>query len=141
MLSKSARAVTFVGSRYFSVNSSSINLNKKSCQPCLSSLAGSKLLMLNQYKLMSTSLADDILKAKKEQEKGDKKDDKGDDPGGKKGPQPLTKWQKYGYVFFGVFFTGSMIANAVLFCNEPFAFQDMIRIVLTSFFHSFTRQG
>lgn len=36
----------------------------------------------------------------------------GDD---RKGPKPLSKWQKWGYVFFGVLFTGSIVANAIIF--------------------------
>lgn len=110
MLSKSARAVTFVGSRY-----SALNLNKHQFQSCCFVKYQPKLCMLApQTKLMS-SLAEDILKAKREQEKGGKEEKAEGDP--KKGPQPLTKWQKRGYQFFGVFFTISSVAYAILFCK------------------------
>ena len=65
----------------------------------------------------SGSLADQIMQAKQAEEK---KDDGKEEP--KQGPKPMTKWQKYGYIFFGVTFVGMFITNAVLFCKNFMSF-------------------
>ena len=59
------------------------------------------------------SLADQILQSKKSEQKEENKEEA-------KGPKPMTKWQKYGYVFFGVTFVGMFITNAVLFCKMQY---------------------
>ena len=48
------------------------------------------------------------------EETKDQKQEGGADEG-KKGPKPMTKWQKIGYITFGVVMTGSLVANAILF--------------------------
>lgn len=58
------------------------------------------------------SLADQILQAKAEE---DSKKKEQEDPSEPKKPKPLTKWQKFGYIFFGVGMIGSTIVTAVLF--------------------------
>ena len=34
-----------------------------------------------------------------------------------KGPKPVSKWQKRGYMAFGIFFCGALVVNGVLFCK------------------------
>ncbi len=87
-------------------SSSTTWLLSKSCLPSLS------------VRPMSGSLAEDILRAKQEEEKKQEHKDQDKDGGQqKKGPKPLTKWQKIGYITFGVLFTGSLVSNAILFCK------------------------
>ena len=57
------------------------------------------------------SIADQIMGAKiadQEKKNEDNKDQK-------KGPKPMNKWQKYGYVFFGVSMAGLIIGNSIVF--------------------------
>ncbi len=62
------------------------------------------------------SLSEQILNAKKEDEKKSEGQDQKDEA--KKGPKPLTKWQKIGYVYFAVCMIGGTITYAVLFCKK-----------------------
>ena len=64
-----------------------------------------------QKRPMSKSLADEILQAKKEQEQKEK--EKSDKPK----YQPLTKWQKIGYIVAVVGIGGGLVGNAILFCK------------------------
>lgn len=66
----------------------------------------------------SSSLADEIMRAKTTQDQKDTKQEQQQEGGEgepKKGPKPMTKWQKIGYATFGVFFTGSLIINGIIF--------------------------
>ncbi len=46
-----------------------------------------------------------------------KSEENSSDSSQNKGPKPLTKWQKYGYIFFGVTMGGLLVTNAILFCE------------------------
>ena len=74
----------------------------------------------SNVRLMSNSLAQEILKSKQqeaEQKKTSNENQSNDDEGKNKGPKPLTKWQKIGFWAFGIFFTGTVISNGILFCK------------------------
>jgi hypothetical protein len=61
------------------------------------------------------SLADSVLLAKEQEKRKEPSGDKEDEA---KGPKPLTKWQRIGYIVFGVTMVGSIIVNAVLFGRD-----------------------
>ena len=73
----------------------------------------------SNVRLMSNSLAQEILKAKQQEseQKKNSSDSQSNDDDKDKGPKPLTKWQKIGFWAFGIFFTGAVISNGVLFCK------------------------
>jgi hypothetical protein len=81
------------------------------------------------------SLADEVMKnrvgspEKEKADEGQNKSSSEEEP--KKGPKPLTKWQKIGYAAFGIFFTGGIIINAIVFC-EFF----LCLILVTMFFNN-----
>jgi hypothetical protein len=118
ILAKSAR-VTFFGAKFAS------NLAQISSDRTLTLLPNRQLLAPIKFqcekwrffhsdsvKWMSNSLAEDILNAKQaEKLKNEESDSE------KKGPKQMSKWQKIGYIFFGVFTTGMMVINAILFCK------------------------
>ena len=70
------------------------------------------------FRLMSKSIADEILKAKEEQQKQQKGQASEEGQGGdKKEYKPLTKWQKIGFWFAGIGIPVYLVAMAVLFCK------------------------
>ena len=75
-------------------------------------------------RLMSKSIADEILKAK-EQEQNEK--EKAEEPKGKKEYKPLTKWQKIGFYTAGVGAPIYFIVMAYLFCKCKIG-QSLIKI-------------
>jgi len=76
----------------------------------------------------SKSLADEIMKAKIEQEQKAKDAASESGSGGQaggggtgeepKGPKPLSKWQKYGYIFFGTSMVAALVGNGIMFCKN-----------------------
>ena len=65
-------------------------------------------------RLMSKSIADEILKAKEQEQK---EKEKAEEPKGKKEYKPLTKWQKIGFYTAGVGAPIYFIVMAYLFCK------------------------
>ena len=62
-----------------------------------------------------TSLADQVMSAKKAQKEEDKDNKDKEEEDKKKGPKPVSKWQTYGYIFFAVVVGGGTIVNCILF--------------------------
>ena len=81
---------------------------------------------INLRPYSTPSLADEVMKnrvgsgpEKDQPDEGQKKSSEEEPP--KKGPKPLTKWQKIGYAAVGIFFTGGIIINAIVFCKSSFS--------------------
>ena len=108
MFSKYAR-VTSLGSKC-------LNFNLQQSTPQSFKWAGVSLTQSQCVRLMSKSIADEILQAKQEQEKQEKKQ-KEESEGSKKEYKPLTKWQKIGFYFAGIGAPVYLIAMAYLFCK------------------------
>ena len=108
MFSKYAR-VTSLGSKC-------LNFNLQQSTPQSFKWAGISLTQSQSVRLMSKSIADEILQAKQEQEKQEKKQ-KEESEGSKKEYKPLTKWQKIGFYFAGIGAPVYLIAMAYLFCK------------------------
>ena len=66
----------------------------------------------------SSSLADEIMKSKMKDASPEKATD-ADETGesSDKGPKPMSKWQKRGYMAFVIFISGALVVNGVLFCK------------------------
>jgi len=104
------------------------NVNAFDKKMCFLSGAGASALMIQrtqpQFRHMSSSIIDEINKAKQEEaerkkaesSEGSGSDGKGDDPGKKdKGYKPMPKWQKISYWVTGVLMGAVFIGNGVLF--------------------------
>ena len=66
----------------------------------------------------SSNLADEIMQSKlkdtlQEKQPNTEETSKNND----KGPQPMSTWQKRGYMAFAIFLGGALVVNAVLFCK------------------------
>ena len=66
----------------------------------------------------SSSLADEIMKSKMKETSQEKTANAEEtNENSDKGRQPMSKWQKRGYVAFVIFLSGALVVNAVLFCK------------------------
>ena len=120
MFSKYAR-VTSLGSKC-------LNFNPKQSSPQSFKWSGALLTQSQSVRLMSKSIADEILQAKQEQEKQEKEQKKESEGNSKKEYKPLTKWQKIGFYFAGIGAPVYLIAMAYLFCK----LHKFVRICLHS---------
>ena len=120
MFSKYAR-VTSLGSKC-------LNFNPKQSSPQSFKWSGALLTQSQSVRLMSKSIADEILQAKQEQEKQEKEQKKESEGNSKKEYKPLTKWQKIGFYFAGIGAPVYLIAMAYLFCKLHY----FVRICLHS---------
>ena len=109
MLSKYARVTSFSHKCFSTLFTSQINSKTIKWVP---------IAQGQSFRLMSKSIADEILKAKEEQEKKQKgQASEENQESNKKEYKPLTKWQKIGFYFAGIVVPIYVVAMAVLFCK------------------------
>lgn len=86
-------------------------------------------------RFMSKSLADEILKAKQQQdEPKDKKND--ENQGNKKEYEPLTKWQKIGYGFTAGSLLLFFVGGGYIYCKFLFWKEVLIKLTIVFFLAS-----
>ena len=78
---------------------------------------------------MSNALAQSLLKAQKDQANKDDEENKqkgpdNEDNDKKKKYEPLSKWQKIGYIMLGISLGGGLIGNGILFCKYQSVFNS-----------------